>query len=70
MNAVAPGLTETEGVLASPWAETFQFAQPLQSLPRRGVATDTAPSVAFLASDEAARVTGQMLVADGRMTHN
>jgi pyridoxal 4-dehydrogenase len=70
VNAVAPGLTETEGVLASPWAETFQFAQPLQSLPRRGVATDIAPSVAFLASEEAGWVTGQMLVADGGMTHN
>jgi pyridoxal 4-dehydrogenase len=70
VNAVAPGLTETEGVLASPWAETFEFAQPLQSLPRRGVATDIAPSVAFLASEEAGWVTGQMLVADGGMTHN
>jgi pyridoxal 4-dehydrogenase len=70
VNAVAPGLTATEGVLASPWAETFQFAQPLQSLPRRGVATDIAPSVAFLASEEAGWVTGQMLVADGGMTHN
>jgi pyridoxal 4-dehydrogenase len=70
VNAVAPGLTATEGVLASPWAETFQFAEPLQSLPRRGVATDIAPSVAFLASEEAGWVTGQMLVADGGMTHN
>jgi pyridoxal 4-dehydrogenase len=70
VNAVAPGLTETEGVLASPWAQTFEFAQPLQSLPRRGVATDIAPSVAFLASEEAGWVTGQMLVVDGGMTHN
>jgi pyridoxal 4-dehydrogenase len=70
VNAVAPGLTETEGVLASPWAETFKFALPLQSLPRRGVATDIAPSVAFLASEEAGWVTGQMLVADAGMTHN
>jgi pyridoxal 4-dehydrogenase len=70
VNAVAPGLTETEGVLASPWAETFEFALPLQSLPRRGVAMDIAPSVAFLASEEAGWVTGQMLVADAGMTHN
>jgi pyridoxal 4-dehydrogenase len=70
VNAVAPSLTETEGVLASPWAETFEFALPLQSLPRRGVAMDIAPSVAFLASEEAGWVTGQMLVADAGMTHN
>ena len=36
VNAVAPGLTETEGVLASPHAEAFEFVQMLQCLPRRG----------------------------------
>ena len=36
VNAVAPGLTETEGVLASPHAEAFDFVQMLQCLPRRG----------------------------------
>jgi 3-oxoacyl-[acyl-carrier protein] reductase/pyridoxal 4-dehydrogenase len=70
VNAVAPGLTETEGVLASPHAEAFEFVQMLQCIPRRGVATDIAPSVAFLASEEAGWVTGQLLVADGGMSHN
>jgi pyridoxal 4-dehydrogenase len=70
VNAVAPGLTETEGVLASPHAEAFEFVQMLQCLPRRGLAADIAPSVAFLASEEAGWVTGQMLVADAGMTHN
>jgi pyridoxal 4-dehydrogenase len=70
VNAVAPGLTETEGVMASPHAEAFKFVQMLQCLPRRGVAADIAPSVAFLASEEAGWVTGQMLVADAGMTHN
>lgn len=70
VNAVAPGLTETEGVLASPHAEAFEFVQMLQCLPRRGVAADIAPSVAFLASEEAGWVTGQLLVADAGMTHN
>src|SRR2546428_662488 len=37
---------------------------------RRGVATDIAPAVAFLASEEAGWVTGQLLVADAGMTHN
>jgi pyridoxal 4-dehydrogenase len=70
VNAVAPGLTETEGVMASPHAEAFEFVQMLQCLPRRGLAADIAPSVAFLASEEAGWVTGQMLVADAGMTHN
>ena len=70
VNAVAPGLTETEGVMASPHAEAFEFVQMLQCLPRRGVAADIAPSVAFLASEEAGWVTGQLLVADAGMSHN
>ena len=70
VNAVAPGLTETEGVLASPHREAFDFVQMLQCIPRRAVATDIAPAVAFLASEEAGWVTGQLLVADGGMTHN
>jgi pyridoxal 4-dehydrogenase len=70
VNAVAPGLTETEGVLASPHAEAFEFVQTLQCLPRRGVAADIAPSVAFLASEESGWVTGQLLVADAGMSHS
>jgi len=70
VNAVAPGLTETEGVMASPHKEAFEFVQMLQCIPRRGVAADIAPAVAFLASEEAGWVTGQLLVADGGMSHN
>ncbi|HEX3454381.1 MAG TPA: SDR family NAD(P)-dependent oxidoreductase [Gaiellaceae bacterium] len=70
VNAVAPGLTETEGVMASPHKEAFEFVQMLQCIPRRGVASDIAPAVAFLASEEAGWVTGQLLVADGGMSHN
>jgi len=70
VNSVAPGLTETEGSIGSPHEEAFEFVQMLQCIPRRGVATDIAPSVAFLASEEAGWVTGQMLVADAGMSHN
>jgi len=70
VNAIAPGLTETEGVLASRHAEAFDFVVMLQCIPRRGVAADIAPAAAFLASEEAAWVTGQLLVVDGGMSHN
>jgi pyridoxal 4-dehydrogenase len=70
VNAVAPGLTETEGVLASPHADAFDFVQMLQCIPRRAVAADIAPAVALLASEEAGWVTGQLVVADGGMSHN
>nr|MBA3235870.1 SDR family oxidoreductase [Chloroflexota bacterium] len=70
VNAVAPGLTETEGVMASPHAEAFDFVQSLQAIPRHGVAADIAPAVAFLASEEAAWVTGSMLVVDGGHTRH
>jgi pyridoxal 4-dehydrogenase len=70
VNAVAPGLTETEGVLASPHAEAFDFVQSLQAIPRRGEPADIAPMVAFLCSEEAGWVTGQMMVADGGHTRH
>jgi 3-oxoacyl-[acyl-carrier protein] reductase/pyridoxal 4-dehydrogenase len=69
-NSVAPGLTASEGVLASPHAEAFEFVQMLQAIPRRGEVDDIAPTVAFLASEEARWVTGQMIVVDGGHTHN
>jgi 3-oxoacyl-[acyl-carrier protein] reductase/pyridoxal 4-dehydrogenase len=70
VNSVAPGLTETEGTLASPHKEAFEFVQMLQCIPRRGLANDIAPSVVYLLSEEAGWVTGQLLVADGGMSHD
>jgi pyridoxal 4-dehydrogenase len=70
VNAVAPGLTASEGVLASPHAGAFDFVVSLQSIPRRTVPADIAPAVAFLASEEAHWITGQMLTADGGHTRH
>ena len=70
VNAVAPGLTASEGVLAGPHAEAFDFVVSLQSIPRRAVPADIAPAVAFLASEEAHWITGQMLTADGGHTRH
>jgi Dehydrogenases with different specificities (related to short-chain alcohol dehydrogenases) len=70
VNSVAPGLTETEGVKASPHAGAFDFVQSLQAIQRHGVPADIAPAVAFLASEEARWVTGQMVVVDGGHTRH
>jgi 3-oxoacyl-[acyl-carrier protein] reductase/pyridoxal 4-dehydrogenase len=70
VNAVAPGLTASEGVLESPHAGAFDFVVSLQSIPRRAVPADIAPAVAFLASEEAHWITGQMLTADGGHTRH
>ncbi len=63
-NAVAPGITRTEGALATPHKDSFDFVQALQAIPRHGLPEDIAPAVAFLASEESGWVTGQVLVAD------
>jgi NAD(P)-dependent dehydrogenase (short-subunit alcohol dehydrogenase family) len=70
VNTVSPGLTESEGVMASPHANAFDFVQSLQAIPRHGVGADIAPVVAFLASEEARWVTGQMVVVDGGHTRH
>jgi NAD(P)-dependent dehydrogenase (short-subunit alcohol dehydrogenase family) len=63
-NAVAPGITRTEAVMESPHKDALDFVQSLQAIPRHAQPQDIAPAVAFLASEEAAWVTGQVLIAD------
>jgi 3-oxoacyl-[acyl-carrier protein] reductase/pyridoxal 4-dehydrogenase len=70
INAVAPGLTESEGVLASPHNEGFAYVLPAQAFNRKGMPADIAPAVAFLASEKAGWITGQTLVVDGGHTRN
>ena len=70
VNSVAPGLVSNENTDATPHANAYDFVVSLQAIPRRGVSADIAPSVAFLASEEAGWVTGQMLVVDAGMVRN
>ena len=65
VNAVSPGLTASEGVLDSPHAGAFGFVETLQAVKRRAVPDDIAPAVVFLASEEAAWVTGSTVNVDG-----
>ncbi|HWB55831.1 MAG TPA: SDR family NAD(P)-dependent oxidoreductase [Gaiellaceae bacterium] len=65
VNAVAPGLIATEGVLEGEEAGLFDEIVPEQALPRRGEAADIAECVAYLASPEASFITGQTINVDG-----
>jgi 3-oxoacyl-[acyl-carrier protein] reductase len=64
VNAVAPGFVDTELTSGLPDAlkEQLRAATPLG---RFGETTEIADAVAFLASDEAAFITGQVLAVDG-----
>lgn len=70
VNAVAPGLTATEGVLDGGHGDDFDFVVPMQAFGRRATPEDIAPAVAFLASEDAGWITGQTLVVDGGHTRN
>ncbi len=67
VNAVNPGMVETEGVHAAGIAESdFRKATEAQTpLGRIGQPQDIAPAVAFLASDDAAWITGETLYISG-----
>lgn len=66
-NAVAPGLVPETGMTGE-LAEDIQ-EQMLAGVPlgRAGTPEDVAHAVAFLASEQAAYITGQVLVVDGGM---
>lgn len=69
INAVAPGLTRTKKAVDDLPDELFKHVASLQSIPRNGTPEDQAAAVSFLASDEAAFMTGQTLLVDGGQGH-
>ena len=73
VNCVCPGFTETPMIEvyfnAQPDpAESRRFAERLHPLGRLGRPRDIADAMVYLASDEAAWVTGHALVVDGGLT--
>ena len=66
VNAVAPGCMETDMTAAMPEAAK---TATLAAIPmgRMGAAEDVAKAVAFLASEEAGYITGQVVAVDGGM---
>ena len=66
VNAVAPGFIDTE-MTAAMTAEARDALGKQIALERLGSAQDVAGTVAFLASDLASYITGQVFVVDGGM---
>jgi NAD(P)-dependent dehydrogenase (short-subunit alcohol dehydrogenase family) len=65
VNAVAPGLTRTAKAVGDLPPALFEHVASLQAIPRNGTPEDQAGAVSFLASDDAAFVTGQTMLVDG-----
>lgn len=66
VNAVTPGLIETDMTRAVTGKAQEEWAAQIP-LGRVGTAADIAAAVCFLASDEAAYITGQVLAVNGGM---
>ena len=65
VNAVAPGMVATPGTEAHSNEEAFNRVMMNQAIKKRVLPEHLAALVAFLASDDAELITGQMILCDG-----
>ncbi len=65
VNAVAPGMIATEGTMAHSDEAAFNRVMGNQAIKKRGKPEHLAGLIAFLASDDAELITGQMILCDG-----
>jgi NAD(P)-dependent dehydrogenase (short-subunit alcohol dehydrogenase family) len=70
VNAVAPGLTRTQGtrVISETNEALFELTLNMQSIKRGEQPSDLVGAVSFLASQDAAFITGQTLYVNGGIT--
>jgi NAD(P)-dependent dehydrogenase (short-subunit alcohol dehydrogenase family) len=65
VNAVGPGAVDSTGMAASAGGLKHDQAVAYTPMRRRAAPSDIANAVIFLASDDAALITGQLLMVDG-----
>jgi len=76
VNAIAPGLTRTPGTINQKMPgdmtpeKLFDMMAHTQSIKRSEVAADLVGAISFLASDDAAFITGQTLYVNGGLTRS
>ena len=65
VNAVAPGMVATPGTRAHSTEEAFDRVMMNQAIKKRVQPEHLAGLIAFIASDDAEMITGQMIICDG-----
>ncbi|HEY4331121.1 MAG TPA: SDR family oxidoreductase [Ilumatobacteraceae bacterium] len=68
VNCIAPGMVQTPGTANAVHGGKFDALRGRQAVDIAAKPRDIAGTVAFLASDEAAFITGQTIVVDGGLT--
>ena len=69
VNALAPGLTRTKMAVKNVPQQHFDYVVSHQAVKRSGEPEDQAAAVSFLASDDAAFMSGQTMLVDGGEGH-
>lgn len=69
VNALAPGLTRTRNAIENVPQQHFDYVVTHQAVKRSGEPEDQAAAVSFLASEDAAFMSGQTMLVDGGEGH-